>query len=87
MKTELTLSQGKVLLSSITFTLSDPIYLFYHIKRSSQSQRTVIENIVGRRDVFRQLSTGFRKSLIHRHLCVTHAYPEIKILEKPEKQT
>ena len=32
MKTELTLSPGRVYLSSITFTSSDPIYLFYLIK-------------------------------------------------------
>ena len=32
MKTELTLSWGRVHLSSITFTSSDPIYLFYLIK-------------------------------------------------------
>ena len=38
MRTELTLSPGRVHLSSITFTSSDPIYLFYLIKASSQSQ-------------------------------------------------
>ena len=32
MKTELTLSPGRVYLSSIAFTSSDPIYLFYLIK-------------------------------------------------------
>ena len=32
MKTELTLSWGRVHLSSITLTSSDPIYLFYLIK-------------------------------------------------------
>ena len=32
MRTELTLSPGRVHLSSITFTSSDPIYLFYLIK-------------------------------------------------------
>ena len=32
MKTKLTLSRGRVHLSTVTFTLSDPIYLFSLIK-------------------------------------------------------
>ena len=32
MRTEVTLSRGRVHLSSIAFTSSDPIYLFYIIK-------------------------------------------------------